>query len=246
MSLGARIGRRGGDEGRSKRKAAEPRPQPYGEAISTLAGSARKPDLLAVRVGRRRVATVDRRAADALGLAAGTEWTPALEARVREAERRLEARSLALKILGHRAVTRRELLRRLERKGHALPDAEAAADALAKMGLLDDQALAARYVASQLERKPAGSALLRAKLARRGVESAVARRVVDEALAAGNPLEDATDLARRRLERLRAGRTGKTLEPMVVKRRIFGLLARRGFDAETARRAVEAAMKSVG
>ena len=77
-----------------------------------------------VRVDGGPFATVGARDVAVCGLRAGRELTPA---QARDLERRAEvfaARSVALRILGYRALPGREIVRRLARKGHAKPVAE--------------------------------------------------------------------------------------------------------------------------
>ncbi len=81
---------------------------------------------------------------------------------------RLGARARALRLLGVRAMSRRELIDRLTEKGESQEDAAGAADYLESVGYLDD----ARYAGSVVRhyaQKGYGVARIRQELFRRGV-----------------------------------------------------------------------------
>lgn len=142
----------------------------------------------------------------------------------------------ALRILTARDRSRATLLRKLAEKDHDPAHASAAADHLQRLGLLDDRRYAENLVRSQLARKPAGRTFLLARLRKDGIDQKLAESVIAEALAPRDLTAEAADLARRK------ARTMQTLAPEVRKRRLFAMLARRGFDPDTARDALDQAL----
>src|SRR5262245_25753666 len=75
------------------------------------------------------------------------------------------ARAAAVDLLARKAWTRRELTRRLERRG-APPDiAAAVVDELAKRGYLDDEALALGWAEARARARKVGSVRLKQELA---------------------------------------------------------------------------------
>ncbi len=87
---------------------------------------------------------------------------------LRAAASGMNARAHALRLLGVRAMSRRELVDRLTEKGESQEDAAGAADYLESLGYLDD----ARYAGSVVRhyaRKGYGAARIRQELFRRGV-----------------------------------------------------------------------------
>lgn len=144
----------------------------------------------------------------------------------------------AVRLLAGRSLTRQELVTRLARRFDAAV-AEAAADRLERERLLSDRAAADSGARSELAR---GASRERAaeRLLARGVDHATARRAVIDAAGGRDEGEAALDLARRRVRMCPAG-----LEPEAIRRRVFAYLARRGYDEDTARAAVERAVGEI-
>lgn len=103
--------------------------------------------------------------------------------------------------------------------------------------LIDDLAFAKGFVASRLVRGGKSKAVLARELSKRGVSAAL----IEEALSgisAESELEAATELATKRLARMRQ------LEPEVVHRRLSGLLLRRGYSSAVVSQALRRAKAS--
>ncbi len=140
------------------------------------------------------------------------------------------ARQRALRLLNQRAYTVGKLRDVLLR--HHPPEPVASVlDELVARGYLDDEAYAADFV--RLHARERGARRLAADLRRRKVDPAVIRRAIAEA-----ERPDESDAATALLRRLSHRYRG--LEPRVARRRALGMLARRGFDLDAARRATEA------
>lgn len=118
------------------------------------------------------------------------------------------------------------MARYLARKNVPADVAGALLDRFEEVGLLDDAAYAANYAASRNEYAHHGRRLIQRDLARRGVSDELISEAVveidDEA-----ELEAALAFARKKLRSMSA------LEPHVVRRRLAGGLARRGFGPGT-------------
>lgn len=143
---------------------------------------------------------------------------------------RSETRLRAANIVSARALSRRELTKRLSGKGASEEDAEAAADWLEGIGALDDLAYA-KAVVRHYSASGYGAAKLRDELHRRGI----ARELWDEALAE-------TPEAGETIARVIAAKTkGKTLDER-GRKKLSDLLLRRGF----AWRDVKEALRSLG
>ena len=130
------------------------------------------------------------------------------------------AREKCLSLLATRARTRAELAEALRRQGVAEAVARQVLDRLTEVGLVDDRAVAEAYAERQAGRK--GPRAIVAALSRRGVDAALAQEV---AFAAGadDVRAAASALARQKLP------TWRGLPPEVVRRRLTGLLGRRGY-----------------
>jgi regulatory protein len=100
--------------------------------------------------------------------------------------------------------------------------------------VLDDEALGGALIRAANARRPAGPRLLRAKLHQRGIPQAT----VDRLLAAADA--DPADATARALELARKKHRSldPQLPPATRARRLWGLLARRGFEPETIRDAL--------
>lgn len=151
---------------------------------------------------------------------------------------RERAHEAALRALASRPLSRAQLLERLERRGFGERVRLEVVDALERAGLVDDAALAERLIDEKTRRTPAGRLLLERELEKRGVSPHDASEALRGSLGdAVDERERALELARERLASMPAG-----LDDAARARRLFGLLARRGFDETTAEEAVAHAM----
>jgi regulatory protein len=146
------------------------------------------------------------------------------------------AREAALKLLERTRRTKSDLARRLHDKGFAVPAIENVLDRLTRVGLVDDTEYARAWLAGRWGRKPTGWTRLRQELRGRGVDDDAieAARAILEQREGG--VADEVTTARRVIEQ--AKRRYASLEPRVRQQRLYALLARRGFDGDTIRRAL--------
>ena len=149
-----------------------------------------------------------------------------------EAERQ-KARAVGLTFLSARARTIHEVRERLYRKGFSAAAIDAAVADLERLKLLDDRELASNWVDSRSRTRPAGTARLALELRRRGIEAALVDEVLAEFSVRLDSTATAVDILRRQSWRY-AG-----LETLKAQRRMFDLLARRGYNHEIASHAVE-------
>lgn len=143
------------------------------------------------------------------------------------------AREIVLARLTDRAHARRELEQALAKRNTDPEVATAVLDRLAEVGLVDDRAFAAAWVASRQQRKHLSRRALRDELVRKGVD----RDVVDEVLESVDG-DDESAAAMALVERKARSMAG--LAPEVRRRRLLAALARRGFSAEVSSRALSA------
>jgi regulatory protein len=145
------------------------------------------------------------------------------------------AREAALRLIERMRRTRSDLERRLRDKGFEAADVEQVLDRLAAVGLVDDVEYARAFLAGRWGRRAAGWRKLENDLRRRGISP--------EHIAAGRArLEvekgptDEVGMARRVIEQ--AARRYAALEPNERKRKLWALLARRGFATDVIAEAV--------
>jgi regulatory protein len=159
-----------------------------------------------------------------------------LEERIAREAAQLKVYDRALNILAFRARSSAELARSLVRKGEPKELVDAAVRRLQEQGLLDDAAFAqsftrAKVLGAQQSRRRVQQDLARKGVAREVSDAAIATVFEDEQVDQRELVEQA---ARKKL------RTLMKVDPTVRRRRLYAFLARRGYDSEDIRRAMEA------
>jgi regulatory protein len=172
-------------------------------------------------------ATVAARDVAALGLRVGGALDERQAAEVEARAEAFAARTVALRILGYRALPGREIVRRLVRKGHDKAVAEGVVAALGAEGLVDDAEFARHYTRTRAARRRLGPARLEADLRRLGVDERTAAAAVGETLAREriDPARLLREAATRKLREM-AG-----LDRAAQRRRLKAFLLRRGFGS---------------
>jgi len=167
-------------------------------------------------------------------LVSGDPWTPAVQERVRRVLAEAGARIAANRLLRVRPRSSGELRERLAKR-FPREAVDGAVDALVRSGAVDDARLADELAEQLGEVRPHGREAIRDRLER----AMLGAELLEDALDAHAPSQDeserAFEAARAQLRRLQA----LSLTPEAMRRRMFGVLARRGFDIEIAAEAVE-------
>jgi regulatory protein len=163
----------------------------------------------------------------------GMTLTPEQVRAIEEGEVRQECFDKAMEYLGLRLHSRAELARKLMRREYGDTIMSAVLDELARLGYIDDERFARAKALSAAEHKKHGRRRAMAELLKSGVKGDVARRALDHVYDAQDTLAVARQLAEKQAPRL------KRLEPEVARRRLVGMLQRRGFDYEDIRPVVE-------
>ena len=151
------------------------------------------------------------------GLRTGLELDGGTLEAVRASVKSSYAKAAAANMIGSRALSKRELTRRLIRKGNDESDAQAAADWLEDIGAVDDAGYAAA-LARHYGGKGYGPARVREELRRRGVDRSLWDGALEEMPEAAEILDG---LIRKKCR-------GELSDPKEKKRVSDGLL-RRGF-----------------
>lgn len=161
------------------------------------------------------------------GLRKGRDLNEAEAESLSAAVQRLEVFDRGVAILARRPRSARDLLNRLRRAGASQQDAVNALERLQALGLQDDNAYANHVAATRAATGRLSKRGLQQELIRKGVAPKVASGAVDNA-AEGAELDDeegALALVERRLRSL------KNLDDLTRRRRLYGLLARRGYES---------------
>jgi len=181
------------------------------------------------------------------GLGTGDTLEPERLAALEREDAPYRAREAALRLLAHRPRSGSELRQRLARRGVEAPVIESTMSWLSERGYMDDRAFAESFVRDRIRLRPRGRHGLVSELRRRGVDEAVAAAATDSVLAAEGVDEGvlaataARSWARRNGPLLRKAATGPE-DRQRARRRLYGHLARRGFDGVSVRDAIAAVL----
>ena len=203
--------------------------------IVSICPDQRRARRLTVSLASGSALSVHQVVAKRLGLAEGQTVEPRELARTASAEEAQAAWEAGLQLLGYAARSRRELAERLAQRDFRREASAEALSRLAAAGYVNDETFAREWVERRLRQRPCGRRVLEGELLRKGVSRELAAAAIAASLDADTELELATALAQRRLER-------SNQADERVRRRIYGLLARRGFSAETIREALARAL----
>jgi regulatory protein len=207
--------------------------------ITGIVESPKKDGRYVVQVDGRTFATVSLDILERLQLRVGTTLTETLDAAIHEAAAALQTYDRALNLLAFQARSARDLRRRLMQKGEPESHVDAAIARLTASGLLDDASYARQLARSKVESQGASRRRLQQEMFRRGV----AREVGDEAIAevfedeAVDESEMIERVARKKLRSL------VRLDPDARRRRLYAFLARRGYESEDIRRALQVVLE---
>lgn len=143
-----------------------------------------------------------------------------------------QARNVVLNQLNFMPRSRKELETALAKR-HIEPDvAKSVLDRFEEIGMVDDAAYAELLIRSRCNTKRVSRSVLRQQLRQKGVD----KEIIEEALLVvsdADELRMATELVERK------ARAMSRLEPEVRKRRLFGLLARKGYNTSIALRVIQ-------
>lgn len=203
--------------------------------ITAISPAPRHPGRFELLVDGHRVATLSLDAIERLHLAVGRSVV-GLEERIVDEAAQLQVYDRALNLLAFRARSSAELARTLVRRGEPTALVDRAVERLLEQGLLDDAAFAQSFTRAKVLGAQQSKRRVQQDLARRGVARAVSEVAIatvfeEEGVDQRAVVEQA---ARKKLRSL------MKLEPMVRRRRLYAFLARRGYDGEDIRRAMEA------
>ena len=203
--------------------------------ISGIVAAPRHPGRFDVIVDGVPFATLSIDAIECMHLAVGRDVGAMLE-RITLAASELRVYDRALDILAFRARSSAELKRALVRKGDEPSLVERAIVRLQEQGILDDAAFAQSFTRAKVLGANQSRRRVQQELARKGVSRTVSAAAIDVVFEEEGVDASAIVLAaaRKKMRLLTA------LEPAVQRRRLYGFLARRGYDGEDIRHAMDA------
>ncbi len=202
--------------------------------ITRLVARPHQPDRVEVHVdGRYAFVLADVEAAQ---LRVGQVLSEAEWAELRQKAAETRAFDRAVRLLGLRPRSRFEIESRLRREGLGAAAIGAALARLERLGYLDDAAFARWWVENRMRFSPRGRQALYQELRQKGV----ARPLIEAALGDFDSDEQAVAAGRRQAARW------AHLAPTAFGQKMIAFLYRRGFDADTARRATIRLWRELG
>ncbi len=145
-------------------------------------------------------------------------------ARWRQVQIDEKAYEQAIRLLGHRPRSRHEIEQHLEKKKVNRETVEAVIRRLESSGYLDDEAFARFWVENRLRFSPRGRRALAHELRLKGVADETIHRVLDDLVGNESEESSAFDVAEAYSRRL------KGADYQTFRRKLMGVLARRGYD----------------
>lgn len=185
--------------------------------IVEIKRSERKKGWFLVKLENQDILRVTEEEVLRFGLRPGLELTPEITGALESSVKTSRAKAQAANIIGSRALSKRELTKRLVQKGNETADAQTAADWLEEIGAVNDENYAAALV-RHYGGKGYGPARVREELRRRGVD----RELWDEAML---EMPDAQET----LDQLIQKKCRGDLSDPKEKKRVSDMLLRRGF-----------------
>ena len=163
----------------------------------------------------------------------GMTLTPDQVRQIELGEVKQECFDRAMAALGSRLHSRAELSKKLTRREYGETVVKAVLDDLARLGYVNDEQFAKTKAMSAAQYKHHGRRRAFMELRRAGVAGDVAERALNDVYAGRDNTAEARELAKKQLPRL------KRLDVQVARRRLVGMLQRRGFDYDDIRPVID-------
>ena len=211
-----------------------PHPTPRTGRVTALRPTKRDPDRIAVDLDGSFAFALPAQLVTDERIEVGDTLDGERVNRLLAADQASRATEAALVFLSYRPRTEKEVRDRLRRGGYDPEAIDHAISRLQDWRYLDDVDFARRWVENRTTHRPRGKRLLQQELRRKGVDSETAREVIAEVELDETAAAEA--LARRRLPAYAGD------DPATVRRRLAGYLARRGYDYDVIRIALERAL----
>lgn len=200
-----------------------------GQTITAIEVVTKDPLLRRIKIGRKTLATLPLAEVEAMGITLGKVLSDELAIALEQAVMRLHIRKAAVKLIKRRTYSRGELIQKIQTTISELHLIEMVVDDLCSKGAIDDEAYGRNIAMSLTQRGPISLSQLKHKLCARHINPDLAQQIAEQALAENDPVEAAIDFARKRIKSM------QSKPKIVITRRLWGALARRGFDSETIR-----------
>jgi regulatory protein len=145
-------------------------------------------------------------------------------------DERHQAYEYAVRYLGHRPRSIREIRRKLAQRDVEDVVIDHVIERLDSLGYVDDLEFARWWVRNREEFRPRGPMALRAELRKKGIDNAFIDQAIEELV---DPLDSARKAAQKKFSNYRRA------DDITFRRRMTGYLSRRGFDYDTVRTVID-------
>ena len=166
-------------------------------------------------------------------LRVGLALTDAQVIEIKQGEVRQEVFDAAMRFLERRMHSRCELRTKLKRQEHDAATIEAVLDDLERLNYVDDAKFAAAKVEQAAKVRHHGRRRAAIELMKAGVTGEAGRKALEQTYDTHDSLAVARELARKKVRSL------SKLEPHVARRRLVGMLQRRGFEYDVVRPVID-------
>ena len=202
--------------------------------ITAISANSRRPGRFDIVVDGSVAATLSIETIERLQLKVGLAVDEQLDAALQREAALVATYDRALNMLALRARSAAELRRLLIRKREPADLVDAAIERLLRAGFLDDESFARQFARSKLLGAGLSRRRVQQELARRGVSRDIAEAALAEVFAEEHLDEEdgLQRVARKKLKSL------ERLDPATQRRRLYGFLARRGYDSDDIARTV--------
>jgi regulatory protein len=153
--------------------------------------------------------------------------------RILAGEVRQEMVDYALKTLERRLNSKDELKKKLAKREYDPAMIEEVLADLQRLGYVDDKRFATAKATAAAKYKQHGHRRAQLELRKAGVDDTTARKAIEDVYDPHDSLAVARTLAQKKAPSLRK------LDPVVARRRLAGMLGRRGFDYDTIRPVID-------
>lgn len=194
--------------------------------ITALITSKRNASKQVIHVDGKATATLSQKQIHSLCLEVGTAWEPGLAQIVADSSVMDEGFEYAMRLLNRKPYSRTQIGEKLLKHGCDASMIERVVGKLLAIGAINDQAIAQQLTEEIDRRRPAGPLLKRAKLAQRGIDETTIEKVLASSTDRKSQIAAARKLAESRSKSM------AKLSELDRKRKLWTLLARRGFDEE--------------
>ena len=171
------------------------------------------------------------------GLYESQELTSTEIVEIEKAETEYSVKTSAMRFRSYRPRSEKEIKDHLGKKGFDDSMIVTAISFLSSNNLLDDTEFARMYCRDKLKLKPVGKQVMKQQLFRKGISKSVTDKIIDEYYTQESEKELAQKEAEKKYKRI------SSLEPVIVKRRLFEHLMRRGYDSALSRTIVNQLVK---